>query len=695
MTLQYEYIGEGSTRPDRMAWNRDLNNFAPHIGFSWALPWFGRGKTTLRGGWSISYSSIGVQDTLNTYVANVSAAQPFLTASFYGLVKNQADTYDNFGSSLHYMDITSLSYDDPNYALPMRVRGGREPMKPLTAGYFSGTAQAIDENLQNSMTHSLNLSVTRNLTRNLTLDVRYVGTLGRKSIGTYNINNNDFIVNGIWQELEKIRNDANYQSDMINSLLPRGAYSTTMRTTYPNLSGSDQLRHQSGAASNLMSRNYSAIATTLATGNGGYTANSDLGENAMIFRYGCLPELRQNPNGDMSILQRNDTSNPCLYHTPVNFYRSNPQFGTANLLTNTDTKSNYSSMQTQLTMRPMHGLNFQATWTWAKTMSYASWNNYLDTNREWSSGGPSHTLGLFGSYTLPLGPRGYVFRDSSAIVRKIVDGWQLGWIANIRSGSRMSLTGTTTLWGTTPGNTWPIAVRPDLLEDLEKSGKQREIWTESGTFAGGRYFDEYKWTKVIDPGLCGNIPTSLYNDACYSISDGQLRGTNRALALADPERARIMGSDVDPVTQSPWAMLYDKDTMGADGVMYKAGTPIILLRNATGTMDGETFDPLKTGNYKGNRVHGPGSWSLDMNLQKAFEFMEGKNIELRIDAANILNRAVLTGTAPGSQRYLYGGRTVNPSDMSGFTLNYGGTTMASYSGKVGHRTFQARLRLSF
>ena len=687
---QYEYIGKGTPNPDRMAWNRDLNNFAPHLGFAWSLPWFGRGKTTMRGGWSMSYSSIGTQDTLNGYVAQVSAAQPFLTVQFNGELR-PGETYDNPGSSRHYMDLTSLSYTDPNYAMPMRVRGGREPMKPLTAGYFSGTVEAIDKNLQNGVTHSLNLSVTRNLTNYLTLDVRYVGTLGRNGVGTYNINANDHIVNGLWVELEKIRNDANYQSDMINSLLPRGSYSTTMRNTYPTLSGSDQLRHMNGAAGSLMSRAYSTIAGTLATGNGGYTPNAALGENAMIFRYGCLPELRTNPDGNMATLVMNDTTNPCREHTPLNFYRNNPQHATANLRTNTDTKSNYSSMQTQITMRPMHGLNFQATWTWAKTMSYSSWNNYLVTDREWTSGGPSHTLGIFGSYTLPMGPRGYLFRDASALTRKFVDGWQIGWIANIRSGSRMSLTGTSTQWG----NSWPIAVRPDLLRELEKAGKQREVWTDSGVFAGGRYFEDYVWTKVEDPGLCGDLPLTLYNNTCYNPTTNQLRGSNRALALADPEKARITGLEVDPVTQSPWAKMYDKDTMGADGVMYKAGTPIILLRNATGTMEGQVFDPLKTGDYKGSRIKGPGSWTLDMNLQKSFEIIEDKRLEVRIDAANILNKADLTGTAPGSQRYMYGGRVVQTSGMNGFSLNSGGNTMASYAGKVGHRTFQARLRLSF
>ena len=38
-----------------MLFNKDLNNFGPAVGFAWQLPWFGKGKTTLRGGYQVSY----------------------------------------------------------------------------------------------------------------------------------------------------------------------------------------------------------------------------------------------------------------------------------------------------------------------------------------------------------------------------------------------------------------------------------------------------------------------------------------------------------------------------------------------------------------------------------------------------------------------------------------------------------------
>jgi hypothetical protein len=47
-----ELAGPGSPNPDRSLYKKDKNNFGPNIGFAWNIPWFGQGKTVLRGGFS-------------------------------------------------------------------------------------------------------------------------------------------------------------------------------------------------------------------------------------------------------------------------------------------------------------------------------------------------------------------------------------------------------------------------------------------------------------------------------------------------------------------------------------------------------------------------------------------------------------------------------------------------------------------
>src|SRR5262249_763071 len=52
---QVQLIGRGSPNPNTKLYADDWNNFAPVIGLRWSIPYFGRDKTVLRGGYSVSY----------------------------------------------------------------------------------------------------------------------------------------------------------------------------------------------------------------------------------------------------------------------------------------------------------------------------------------------------------------------------------------------------------------------------------------------------------------------------------------------------------------------------------------------------------------------------------------------------------------------------------------------------------------
>ena len=49
------FIGPDSPNPGKQLYNNDNNNFGPAVGFAWQLPWGGKGKTTLRGGYQMTY----------------------------------------------------------------------------------------------------------------------------------------------------------------------------------------------------------------------------------------------------------------------------------------------------------------------------------------------------------------------------------------------------------------------------------------------------------------------------------------------------------------------------------------------------------------------------------------------------------------------------------------------------------------
>jgi len=348
-------------------------------------------------------------------------------------------------------------------------------------------------------------------------------------------------------------------------------------------------------------------------------------------------------------------------------------------------------MQAQVTMRPTHGLNFQATWTWSRALGNSGWLNRhtLERNNTLTGQHRTHALNVFGSYDLPFGPRGYLLRESSGVVRKIVEGWQLSWVTSLSTGTPMSVTGSaTTLWG---GANWPVLVRPDLWDD--KGGRVQERWNDEGVYQEARYWGN-KYTRVPDTSVCS--PQLLANDVdlygriCVNPANNQTRNTANTMAMAlswvNPATGQ---TELDPVTNAWKAATY---TDAAEAAKYGAqvGDPIIVFRNYNGMAD---YNYMGHGNYKGNRLTGPGRFTFDMSMSKAVEIMEGRRLEIRVDAQNILNRAVASGEATGTVRYFNGGRGV--TQVAPTAPSVGGYDFGRLHTKVGHRTLQARLRLTF
>jgi len=655
----YQYVGPDSPNSNIMAWNRDLNNFAPHLGFSWQLPWFGRGMTTLRGGWSVSYSPVDNFNQYGIYVGDVAAANTSRMETFRG-VGSPENRYD----SRYYLDLTDLNNDQimrngQNLSAPDQVF----PLQANQIGQLTSGATVIDENIVNPYVHSLNLSLTRNLGRNFTVDLRYIGTRGRNQLVTTGLNQPNYISTGLYSEMEKVRSSASYQSDLLNSLIPTGSL---FFGASPTASGSDMLRSNSGfnpARANMAYGNFAGVVTTLAATNGAYATQSTT-TSGLVSRMGCLPQDR-------------NAEGVCTKGTPWNYYYTNPQFSNATLYYSAG-KTNYNSMQAQVTMRPTHGLNFQATYTWSRNLTNSGWTNYLgdrfeDRDYVLSGSHRSHSLTTYGSYELPFGSRGFFLRDASGAVKKLVENWQLSWIATFYSGQPISVTGTNSQWG----NSWPILVRPDLWDD--KGGKAKFEWID-GNYYGNKY------TKVMDANICDEdrMAPLLYTATCVSYDNNPNNATYQQYVVnASAPRALALASNQTDAQGNVLPQTYTSDYLAADGVTYKAGDPIIVFRNA------DQRNPTQAGNYKATRVTGIGRMTFDMAASKSVEFMEGKRLEVRVDAHNILNHATPTnGTS-----YANGGRSMginNPSLAINSTATFG-----RFSTKAGHRTFQARLRLSF
>src|SRR6185369_4245505 len=87
-----QFIGKNSPNPGTPWFSNDYKDFGPAVGFAWQVPWFGAGKTTLRGGYqmtfnqgqasnSITQENVVPGTSLNASYAGDSAANAYLDLS--------------------------------------------------------------------------------------------------------------------------------------------------------------------------------------------------------------------------------------------------------------------------------------------------------------------------------------------------------------------------------------------------------------------------------------------------------------------------------------------------------------------------------------------------------------------------------------------------------------------------------------
>ena len=175
-----QLAGKNSPNPNTPFYKNDLNNFAPAVGFSWTLPWFGKDKTVLRAGYGINYQG----------AASYNAGLSLLTGNNQGLSYTQNLTTLGLGA-------TFLNFASPNLPVPMP---SPTSITPLTREPFDVRTNALagyDDNRVNPYVQNFNLEIQRELARNFTLETRYVGSKGTKLLGGLSINDVNIYENGI------------------------------------------------------------------------------------------------------------------------------------------------------------------------------------------------------------------------------------------------------------------------------------------------------------------------------------------------------------------------------------------------------------------------------------------------------------------------------------------------------------------
>ena len=371
-----ETIGPGSGNPSRQLFRPDRNNFAPHVGLSWSLPWLGENKTILRMGYSMGYERNALR-----LVDVVSGDQPGLRE----LSLQRTSAYTPLGA----------------IRLPLPTNG-----RPLDTVPFTDRGQTVrtfDENLRAPYVQNFNVSLQRSLPKNLLLDLRWVGNKGTRLIRATNVNEGNIFENGLL--------DAYLAAQ-------RGGESPLLDRIFAPLRG-----NSSGAA---FARTNATLQAALANNNVGSfgafinTQNVN-GRNGGLLSSAGLPEnfIVVNPQFASAQLVSNFANS--TYHS---FQVDLSKRFSAGL-----------SMQMNYTWAKALGEEEGAGQSLLD--SYRTIRNRRLDKRQLSFGAP-HVFRSNWTWNLPVGPKRRWLANAPGWTGKFLESWQIGALYNVFAGTPLS-----------------------------------------------------------------------------------------------------------------------------------------------------------------------------------------------------------------------------------------------------------------
>lgn len=405
----------GGGNNGRPFFNNDLNNFAPVVSFAWDP--FGSGKTSIRGGFRLSY----FQDAFALFDGN--------------LDDNEGLTVDQDCEPANGNCVTNsrfLRTGLPTNAPPaFQVPSIRTILDSSTIDF-----RTFDSKLQTPYYEEWTLGISREFAKNWALEIRYVGNRGLKLRRVMDFNEPNI-----------------FAFDPVTGMSFLDAFVLAQSNLACNRSNGagdryDTMNFACSVANPLMAALISGEPTRLRDRAGLITA-LDFNE-AGEFAHRLLRVETSRPSAGQDRIRGGSFWGGVLSgRFPVNLFSVNPFVGSARAVVN-NSFSNYNAIEIEV-RRPFYkGLTLQANYNYGRALSDfdGDENTLLNEQRltirdiryEYGDITPRHFFNANWIYEIPIG-RGKRFgRDWRGVAGRLVEGWQFGGIMRWRSGRPLSIT---------------------------------------------------------------------------------------------------------------------------------------------------------------------------------------------------------------------------------------------------------------
>ena len=381
-------------------WDTDWNNFAPSFGFAWsATP-----KTVLRGGGSMSYTRNGLTLVSGPLGSNTGLRQG-LSINNFQMGFDTLDPSRNIG-------ITAPPLAPTFNQITNFING--------SSGMFT-----FDPDLRTPYVIQWSFGIQRELDAATAVEIRYVGNHGVKLARALDFDQIDIMSNGLLNEFALAQ-----QNLACNGGGTFENLGTACNVAMPVL---DALQLRTDGVINLYAS--SGRRTDLGRDQAGQFWHA-IADDCTFFRFAFDGVF--GPGNNIC---------PGLDAFPANFFRANP-FGFLMDSVGNHSRSTHHAVQAIIRRRFSGGLQFDANYTFGKTLTDFSgdvqneFEPFLDMrnrgfDRRRANFDLKHNFNANGVYEIPMGTGRAVVSEGP--LGKILEGWQVGFISNIYSGSPLGI----------------------------------------------------------------------------------------------------------------------------------------------------------------------------------------------------------------------------------------------------------------